>query len=110
VTILQTVFGPEHPEAALTLNNLGVVQRDLGDLAAARASLERALEIEQAAYGSDQPGIGITMANLGVVLFQLGERAAARKALERAQAILLLRLAPSHPRVQVLERHLARIG
>lgn len=109
VTILQTVFGPEHPEAALTLNNLGLVQRDLGDLAAARASLERALEIEQAAYRSDQPGIGITMANLGVVLFQLDERAAAREALERALAILALRLAPTHPRIQVLQRHLARI-
>ena len=36
-------FGPDHPNVATDVNNLGLVLQDLGDLAGARAAFERAL-------------------------------------------------------------------
>ncbi len=43
--IKEAAYGPDHPEVARTLGNLGTVQRELGDLADARATLQRALAI-----------------------------------------------------------------
>jgi tetratricopeptide repeat protein len=39
------LFGPDHPNLARILNNLGNVQRDHGDLVGAEASLSRAFAI-----------------------------------------------------------------
>jgi Tetratricopeptide repeat len=47
--------GPDHPQVASTLTNLGTVQADLGELPAARTTLERALTINEAVYGPDHP-------------------------------------------------------
>jgi tetratricopeptide repeat protein len=46
------------PQVATTLGNLGIVQRELGELAAARTTQERALAIGEAAYGPDHPDVG----------------------------------------------------
>ena len=55
---------PEHPYVATTTNNLGLVLKDLGDLAGARAALERALAIDEAAFGPDHPKIQTVWENL----------------------------------------------
>ena len=51
----ETTHGPDHPDVASTLNNLGSVLRDLRQLARARSLHERALRIFEACYGSDHP-------------------------------------------------------
>jgi hypothetical protein len=48
----------------MTLGNLGIVLRELGDPAAARATLERALTIFEAVYGPDHPDTQKTRTNL----------------------------------------------
>ena len=64
------MFGPNHPEVARALTNLGNVQRNRGDLAAAEANQTRALIILEEALGPDHPGVAITLtgpvANSGV--------------------------------------------
>jgi Tfp pilus assembly protein PilF len=45
LAINEATFGPEHPDVAGTLTNLGLVQQHLGERAAARATLQRALAI-----------------------------------------------------------------
>jgi len=45
LAIDERVFGPDHPNVAIRVNNLGSVLRELGDLAGARAAGERALRI-----------------------------------------------------------------
>jgi Tetratricopeptide repeat len=52
-----SAYGPEHLDVAFALGNLGNVQRDLGDLTAARAILNRALAIFEAAYGPEHPEV-----------------------------------------------------
>jgi hypothetical protein len=47
LTILEAAHGPDHPQVAATLSNLGNVLTDLGELEAARAAQERALAIEE---------------------------------------------------------------
>jgi len=60
LTIIEEVYGPDHPEVASTLGNLGIVQRQLGEFEAARATQTRALTIEEAVYGPDHPEVAST--------------------------------------------------
>jgi tetratricopeptide (TPR) repeat protein len=87
LAIFEVAYGPDHPEIARTLGNLGIVLEQLGELGVARAALERVLAIFEAAYGPDHPSIALTLTNLGNVLRRLGELDAARAAQERALAI-----------------------
>ena len=84
---MEAVYGPEHPEVASTLTNLGNVQQQLGELEAARVTLQRALAISEASYGSEHPQVAITLGSLGNVQRELGEFEAARVTLQRALAI-----------------------
>jgi tetratricopeptide (TPR) repeat protein len=54
-------------------NNLGLVLKDLGDLAGARAQFERALAIGETALGPDHPRVAVIRGNLAEVLRELGE-------------------------------------
>jgi tetratricopeptide (TPR) repeat protein len=99
LAIEEAAYGPDHPRVAVTLGNLGIVLRRLGQLPQARAHHERALAIEEAAYGPDHPEVAATLSNLGVVLRELGELPQARARLERALAIEEAAYGPDHPEV-----------
>jgi tetratricopeptide (TPR) repeat protein len=58
-------FGPDHPNVARDVNNLGFVLVDLGDLAGARAAFARALGICERVLGLDHPRTRTVRANLG---------------------------------------------
>jgi tetratricopeptide (TPR) repeat protein len=60
----EAAFGPDHPEVATDVNNLGGVQQDLGDLAGALASYERALGIFERFLPAGHPNIEIVRGNL----------------------------------------------
>ena len=74
-----------------------MVLLDLGELAAARTALERALVIDEATYGPSHPQVATGVCNLGIVLRDLGELAAARTAFERALQIFQTSLGVEHP-------------
>ena len=57
-------FGPDHPNVATDVNNLGMVLQDLGDLVGARAAFERALTIWERVLGPDHPNTRIVRGNL----------------------------------------------
>ena len=57
-------FGPDHPNVASDVNNLGLVLQDLGDLAGARAAYERALAIFERFLGPEHPHTRIARSNL----------------------------------------------
>jgi hypothetical protein len=71
LTVTQQVFGPDHPETAIPHNNLGLVLRDLGDLAEARAEHERGIQIGKTTVGPDHPDMATWHNNLGLVLMLL---------------------------------------
>jgi tetratricopeptide (TPR) repeat protein len=97
LAIREKVLGPEHPDTAASLNNLGVLLQDQGDLAGARPFYERALAIREKVLGPEHPDTAASLNNLGVLLQDQGELAGARPLYERALAIREKVLGPEHP-------------
>ena len=60
----EDTYGPDHPEVATDVNNLGGVLRALGDHVGAKAAYERALKIAEAVFGPDHPSTRIIRENL----------------------------------------------
>jgi tetratricopeptide (TPR) repeat protein len=97
--LAEQALGPEDPEVAQYVNNLGYVLRDLGDLAGARAAYERALLLAEKHLGSEHPNVATTVGNLGLVLNDLGDLAGAKANYERALKIDENSFGSDHPNV-----------
>jgi tetratricopeptide (TPR) repeat protein len=87
LAIKARVYGEEHHEVAMTLGNLGNVQRALGRFEEALASQQRALAIEERVYGEEHHEVAMTLGNLGLVQLALGRFEEALASLQRALAI-----------------------
>lgn len=87
IEIAEKAYGPEHPQVAIRVNNLGGVLYRLGDLDGARKHFERALRIDEKIYGLEHTNVAIRVNNLGSVLKALGDLDGARKYFERALRI-----------------------
>src|SRR5437764_843300 len=70
--LARQALGPDHPDTAASLNNLGGLLQALGDLAGARPYLEQALASLQKARGPDHPDTAASLNNLGGLLQALG--------------------------------------
>jgi CHAT domain-containing protein/tetratricopeptide (TPR) repeat protein len=97
LAIRQKVLGPEHPDIASSLNNLGALLARMGDLAAARSCYERALAIYKLALGPGHPDTASCLNNLGMLLRGMGDLGGARHCCERALAIREKALGPDRP-------------
>lgn len=64
----ERLFGPDHLEIALTLNNLALYYKSLGYLADARKAYLRALAIFQQVYGGCHPSVADVLFNLAQLL------------------------------------------
>jgi tetratricopeptide (TPR) repeat protein len=60
----EKTYGPDHPEVATDVNNLGSVLKDLGDLQGAKEHFGRALAIFQKSLGEDHPSTAKVRNNL----------------------------------------------
>eukprot|EP00971_Amphidinium_carterae_P023842 470099-Amphidinium_carterae.1 len=63
--MLESHYGPEHPDVAKTLADLGVAYGSVGDASKQHDHLERALRILESHYGPEHPEVAITLAKLG---------------------------------------------
>jgi Tfp pilus assembly protein PilF len=108
--IEEAQFGPDHPQVATTLNNLGVVWGDLGQPAKALEVFERALRILEGAYGPDHPQVAATLSNLGAVWSNLGQPAKAHEVFERALRILHAHFPSGHPLTDEVADNLRRVA
>jgi tetratricopeptide (TPR) repeat protein len=97
LAIDQKLFGREHPNTLVSLNNLALLLRDQGNLADARPLFERALEIREKALGAEHPSVAQSLNNLALVLSSQDDLCGARSLLERAVAIGEKTLGPAHP-------------
>ena len=100
---------PDHPLIADSLNNLGVVQRELREYAAAKQSHEQALAILRKSLPPDHPDIAQSLNNLGLVQDALREYAAAKQSLEQALAIFRKSLPPDHPLIATCLNNLGAV-
>jgi len=100
--IKEQLFGRDHLEVGLTLNNLGLYYKSLGRLAEARSAYLRALPIFQNAYGSSHPQVGNVLYNLAQLLKKESEAFQARAEMIRRDAE---ELADSSWREKAVIRH-----
>ena len=97
LAIHKKALGPDHPDTAQSLNNLGALLKAQGDYAGARPYDEQALAIRKKALGPDHPDTAQSLNNLAYLLQAQGEYAGARPYLEQALAIYKKVLGPEHP-------------
>jgi len=64
LAIREQALGPDHPDVAVSLNNLAVLLRAQGDDTGARPLFERALAIRERALGPDHPNTLMVRDNL----------------------------------------------
>ena len=108
LAIHEAAYGPDHPQLASDRINLGVVLRDLGDLAGARRELEgrchrRGGLRARPSRGRHRPQ------HLGAGLRDLGDLVGARRELEWALAIDEAAYGPDHPWVAVVRINLGSV-
>ncbi len=99
--ICKKVYGEEHPEVAIRLNNIGMVLKYLGDLTGAKKYYERALKIDEENYGKNHPNVARDIGNLGTTLLALGDSVEAKKCFERALKINESIYGKNHPNVAI---------
>lgn len=87
LAIREQAFGPDSPEVAESLDQLGVVLVERGEYERAVPLYERALAILQDAYGPDAAELLEVTRNLGSVHTDLGAYDTARPYLERSLAL-----------------------
>jgi Tfp pilus assembly protein PilF len=96
LTIQEAAYGPDDPEVAKALDNLGAVQLKMGELGEARAVIERALAVLQGAYGPDDLEVAKALGNLSIIQREMWELENARVSIERALAIFQTVYGPDH--------------
>ena len=85
----EQLVGPDHPEIAAILTNLGVDYASLGDHAKAHHAFERALAIREREYGPNNPLLVTTLNNFADQLMRAGDLDAALSHAGRAKTLAL---------------------
>jgi tetratricopeptide (TPR) repeat protein len=107
--ILEELFGSEDPHLGYVLNNLGLVNANLGHPQRAVEFLERSLQIRLAALGEDHPEIAASQMNLGIAYFFANDLVRSDEQLTKARRNLLRSLEPRHPTFVDLEIAFGRL-
>src|SRR4051812_32100886 len=97
LALRETAVGPDHPDDARVLSNLGAAYQHIGETARAKAACERALAIRERIFGPDSPVLVVTLNNLADLARESGDLAAATSRIERAKAIAEAASGPRHP-------------
>jgi eukaryotic-like serine/threonine-protein kinase len=87
-TLAIDAFGPDHPDVAMPLNNLGLVELMGLRFEAAEVHLREALRIRERALRLRHPLLTGTLSNLGVALRRQGKLDEAREVYARALEIV----------------------
>lgn len=70
-------LSPDHPRRATSVNNLGALYRELGDLQAAEPCLREAVEIDRRTRGAHDPSLAVSLNQLGIFYKTMGDYAQA---------------------------------
>ena len=97
LAIREKALGPDHPDTALSLNNLAELYRATGAYAKAEPLYQRALAIIEKALGPEHPYTALSLNNLAELYRATGAYAKAEPLYQRALAINEKALGPEHP-------------
>lgn len=93
------LIGPESPDLARIVNNLGGVYQAQGRQEKAAGAYAHALNLQIQALGPDHPALATTYTNIGVLREEMAEYPAAEEALLRAYTIRTTKLPLTDPLV-----------
>lgn len=85
--VAKEIFGPEHPNVAVSLNNLATLRRMQGNYTEAEPLYNQALMIKEQNLGSDHPKVATSLNNLGRFYRPQGKYDEVVLLYERAQRI-----------------------
>ncbi len=103
-------LGPTSSAVAMTLNNLGVANSNLGLFAEAIARYERSLAVHRAQEGDDHPNTASAENNLAFVLRRLGRYGDAATHYRRVLEVRKKALGPTHPETLKTAEALAMVS
>jgi tetratricopeptide (TPR) repeat protein len=95
----ERALGPEHPDVATNLNNLGALRRAQGRYDDAQSLHERALAIRRRVLAPGHPDLAVSLINLGDIYRTRGRFAEAEPLLRQALTIWRKTFGPEHPNV-----------
>ena len=107
--IRERILGPDHPDTAISLNDLGLLHWAQGELDAAKPLFERTLTIRERGLGPDHRLTAAILDDLALLLRAQGEPADARPLFERALHIREQVLGPDHPDTATTRRNLGNL-
>jgi tetratricopeptide (TPR) repeat protein len=105
--LARQVHGPDHPEVAAILNNLGQLYVQQEKLDRAEAAHRESLTIYRETLDPDHPRLATTLSNLGRLAGGRGDYAGAEKLFREALDIYRDRLGPDHQHVATLIHNIA---
>jgi CHAT domain-containing protein len=107
LAIYEKALGPDHPDVALSLNNLGYLYNEQGRYAEAEPLYQRSLAIREKALGRDHPYVAQSLNNLAELYRNQGRYADAEPLSRRSVAIRENALGRDHPDVALSLNNLA---
>jgi CHAT domain-containing protein len=99
LTIKKKAFGSEHPNIAISLNNLAGLYYSMGSYAKTEPLFQQALMIREKILGSEHPYVAQSLNNLALLYETMGSYAKAESLYQRALKIYEAKLGPDHPDV-----------
>jgi CHAT domain-containing protein/Tfp pilus assembly protein PilF len=109
LAIKEKALGPDHPEVAESLNNLGGFYRVQGHYADAEQLIKRSLSIFERALGPNHPSLAHPLNNLAGLYEIQGRYSDAEAPYKQSLAIREKALGPEHPDVANLLNNLAEL-
>ena len=109
LAVFVRLFGREHYDVAVNLNNLAALYQATGDIGKAERLYRRALIIKEKILKANHPDIALTLNNLAVLYKSQGRFNEAEPLYSRALAIFKESLADTHPHVTSCQANYARL-
>jgi tetratricopeptide (TPR) repeat protein len=94
-------LGPDHPDVASSLDDLGAVLINDGDLAGAEKLTREAVAIKRKALPAGDPKLAVGLSNLGFILWRKGELKEAEALYREALSIDRQSLGNEHPEIPI---------
>ncbi|AFY60595.1 CHAT domain-containing tetratricopeptide repeat protein [Synechococcus sp. PCC 6312] len=107
LAIWEKALGPNHPNVATGLNNLGALYQAQGNYAQALPLYQRSLAIREKALGPDHPDVAYSLNNLAALYQAQGNYAQALPLYQRSLTIWEKALGPDHLNVAYSLNNLA---
>jgi tetratricopeptide (TPR) repeat protein len=109
LAIREKVLGLEHPDVALSLNNLAELYQEMGNYQKAEPLYQRSLAIREKLLGLEHPDVALSLNNLAELYREMGNYQKAEPLYQRSLAIREKLLGKEHPSVATSLNDLATL-